>query len=141
MWRIAVGMVFVAGVAIAQVGDAPPVAPPAPPSPAMGASPEVPPDASVTAPRWSSLQVLPADVSEQDLRRVMTEIAKGLRVKCTHCHEKGDEAAETPMKHKAREHLRMTIALQRDWFAADDAPRVTCALCHRGRAVPADASR
>lgn len=135
MWRIVVGMVFVAGVATAQVGDAPDP----PPSPAP--APEVPPDGSATAPRWRSLQVLPPDVSEQDLRRVMTEIAKGLRVKCTHCHEKGDEAAETAMKQKAREHLRMTIALQRDWFAADGAPRVTCALCHRGRAVPADASR
>lgn len=93
-------------------------------------------DAAPQPPRWKSVQVLPADMDEAALRAVMNEMARGLRVKCTHCHEKDDPAAETPKKQVAREHLKMTVALQRDWFAGEGAPRVTCAMCHRGRAVP-----
>lgn len=120
MWRLSVASVLVlAGVAVAQQPEPAPAAPTAPaPSP------------------WKSLQVLPADTPKEDLERVMVEITKALKVKCTHCHEKGDEAAETPMKLKARDHMRMSVTLQQDWFAGDDAPRVTCVMCHRGRAVP-----
>jgi hypothetical protein len=87
-------------------------------------------------PRWESLQVLPSDLPEADLLAVMKEMSRGLGVRCTHCHTEDRAAEDKPSKAKARDHLKMTLELERDWFASEDAPRVTCRTCHGGRVKP-----
>lgn len=136
-WLVPV-VALVAGAALAQ--EAPssgsPSVPPSASVPAPAEPAPPPPSESPQGPRWKSVQVLPGDLPEAELQALMTSFAKELRVRCTHCHVKDDPAAETPTKRLAREHMRLTITLQRDWFATPGAPRVTCNLCHRRRAVP-----
>lgn len=86
--------------------------------------------------RWKAVQVLPADVSEETMQRTMEEMSRGLGVRCAFCHEPDDPARETPIKQTARTHLKMVVELGRDTFAYAGAPRVTCAMCHRGRKIP-----
>jgi hypothetical protein len=100
------------------------------------ASAQEPPAEAPTQPAWKALKVLPPTTTEDELQRVMSEMGRALRLKCTGCHEGDDYAKETPLVAKAREHLAMTIAINRDYFAYEGAPRIGCASCHKGRRIP-----
>jgi hypothetical protein len=69
---------------------------------------------------------------------MMGWFSKELGVKCAHCHDQNDFAAEMPRKTRAREMLQMTNYVAKDFYRADDSP-VGCGMCHRGFPRPSRA--
>lgn len=115
--------------------------------------------ASQAQQRWeppdpTNLQVLPNDIAKADLVRTMRSFARGLGVRCQHCHvgEEG-EALETfdfasdakPTKATARAMITMVTAINGQYLKdvghdpAGGSPKVTCYTCHRGETHPATA--
>jgi Photosynthetic reaction centre cytochrome C subunit len=86
-----------------------------------------------------NLQVLPRDISLQELKATMQSFADELGVKCTFCHVP-DEHDRDDKQHK--KDARRMIKLVQDMRAnsaryfVDDLPpeRINCWLCHRGKA-------
>lgn len=106
-------------------------------------------------PIWDSpknLQVLPEDISSQELRGYMVGAAQGLGVRCWFCHigEEGQDLTtfdfvSDEKKHKqvAREMFRMMLNINAETMAKvaeiegdEEAARVRCVTCHRGKTTP-----
>jgi hypothetical protein len=90
----------------------------------------------------TNLQVLPSDMTMQQVTQRMQSIRQALGVQCTHCHVGGpaDRANdEKPQKTMARNMMRMVNNLNEMLGATADAPKVTCFTCHRGAVTPATA--
>jgi len=102
-----------------------------------------------TAP-YKNLQVLPKNISEATMNKIMVgEFEDALGVSCGFCHASNkdgdglDYAADVkPEKQIARQMLRMTLNLNRDYFKIDT-PMVgtsnivvTCNTCHKGDTFP-----
>ena len=96
---------------------------------------------AVGAPDHKNLQVLPKDISKDDLKRTMEGFTEQLGVKCTFCHVADQyEKDDRPHKADARRMIRLVQdmkARKADYFG----PRVketviTCGVCHRGKAEP-----
>ena len=91
-----------------------------------------------------NLQVLPKDMTLQQVQQTMRGFTAALGVDCTHCHVGGqmDRAKDdNPKKGIARKMLQMTMALNKDLAsvgepAAAGASKVTCFTCHRGALKP-----
>jgi len=66
---------------------------------------------------------------------IMGWFSRELGVKCTHCHEEGNFAAEHKEKTRAREMLEMTGYVAAGYYG-NNSP-VGCGTCHRGKAEPA----
>ena len=80
-----------------------------------------------------NLQVLPFTDTRETMR-YMTKQSKELGVRCSYCHDVKDYSADTkPEKVIARDMIRMTKILNEQGFFWDDAPEVTCYVCHRGK--------
>ena len=88
-----------------------------------------------------NLQVLPKDMTLQQVQQTMRGFTAALGVECSHCHVGGmqDRAKDdNPKKVLARKMLQMTMAINNDLLKdigtppADGARRVTCFTCHRG---------
>jgi len=97
--------------------------------------------------KFSNLQVLPRDISKNDLMQLMRSFAFALNVRCNYCHlEKAapdagfDFAADDkPPKKIARVMLTMTANINRDYLSKLGKPepvKVECATCHRGLTEP-----
>jgi len=98
--------------------------------------------ASAVAADYKNLTVLPEDISPADLDATMDRMTEDLDVSCAHCHDERDHSADSrPAKDIARRMMRMTIALNRDYFPDADAPMVTCRTCHQGKLKPATLPR
>ena len=93
---------------------------------------------------FQNLQVLPEDISKDELKAVMRGFTEQLDVKCSFCHVI-DEYHLDDNKHKriARDMIRLVQHLRDDrdeWFPKpkedeQDKPEVlTCWMCHRGSA-------
>lgn len=99
--------------------------------------------------KYTNLQVLPKDVTQEQLMSVMKNAALSLGVRCWYCHEgSGDDlstydfAADTKEpKVTARAMLRLTSqingALKDVGPHKGDTGKVTCQTCHRGSKTPA----
>jgi hypothetical protein len=99
---------------------------------------------------YTNLQVLRKDIAAKDLQRIMVdEFEDGLGVGCNFCHaqEKGslhlDYASdEKPEKEIARAMMRMTIDINKKYFAVEQAVlgdsmmAISCSNCHHGVAHP-----
>jgi hypothetical protein len=91
-----------------------------------------------------NLQVLPKDLTLQQVQQTMRGFVAALGVECTHCHVGGmqDRAKDdNPKKAIARKMLQMQMALNKDLAsvgepAAAGAMKVTCFTCHRGALKP-----
>lgn len=107
--------------------------------------------AAATAQRGpQNLQVLPEDISREDLTGIMRGFTFALGVRCSTCHvgEEGEPLStydfasdDKPMKLKARAMLRMARAINNDHLAElpdrrEPNVRVTCVTCHRGVSRP-----
>ena len=101
----------------------------------------IPASYSVAAPEHKNLQILPKDITKEDLKKTMDGFTEQLGVKCTFCHIPDQyEKDERPHKADARRMLKMVSDLKTkktDYFG----PRakegvITCGLCHRGKAEP-----
>ena len=97
-----------------------------------------------------NLQVLPKDMTRQQVTQVMRGFTAALGVRCSTCHvgEEGQPlntydfaSDDKPMKLKAREMLRMSTAINDTYLAElperrEPNVRVTCITCHRGVTRP-----
>jgi hypothetical protein len=100
-------------------------------------------------PPLQNLQVFPKDIQRGQLLQAMQAFSAALGVTCNHCHvfngpgdPMNDFAGDVkPQKNMARAMLRMVrdINMQVPEAVskpADQATRVTCAMCHRGSTTP-----
>lgn len=100
-------------------------------------------------PKPKNLQVLPKDISPQDLIATMRGYEKALGVECSFCHAPSpqnhhlDFASDAnPHKADARVMIRMVNEINPKYLATtdEDAPaqdrRVSCGTCHRGHSHP-----
>ena len=97
---------------------------------------------------FHNLQVFPQNITHDELIAAMRGFARGLGVRCDHCHvanppgsaEEFDFPNDAkPEKKAAREMLRMVRAVNADYLSKVNPHRqeVTCWTCHRGQTVPA----
>jgi hypothetical protein len=100
--------------------------------------------------RLKNVQVLPEDIPIRALIDTMAGFTRALGVRCAYCHIGGEttpfetldfSSDSMPAKVKAREMLRMVLAINRDHLPKLVDRRsppivVTCATCHRGIAQP-----
>ncbi len=99
-------------------------------------------------PAPKNLQVLPKDISRQELLARMQAFSQALGVRCNYCHVDDDPGRandlasdEKAPKNKARAMMRLTADLNAKVpeavnKPAGDATRVQCITCHRGVAIP-----
>lgn len=98
---------------------------------------------------YKNLQVLPKDISPGDMQKIMVgEFEDALGVSCGFCHAKKDSTEldyasdAKPEKQIARQMLRMTLNLNKDYFKIENPMvgtsniAVTCNTCHRGDTFP-----
>lgn len=100
---------------------------------------------------FKNLQVLPKDISHEDLDKIMHSFNDALNVKCMFCHvHTGDDwragwdfAADTKdEKGAARHMLKMTMDINANYFNWANSSRpdtiraVRCVTCHRGSPHP-----
>ena len=105
-----------------------------------------PPPAGQQAARVpQNLQVLPKDMTFQQVQQTMRTFTAALGVECSHCHvgtmqERAKD--DNPKKGVARKMLQMTAAINKDMLkdvgepAEAGALKVTCFTCHRGTIKP-----
>jgi hypothetical protein len=89
--------------------------------------------------KFTNLEVLPADITKEEMKQSMKLISRSIGVKCEYCHrtDTRDYATdEITEKRIARKMMHMVEQLNRDTFTWEDAPRVTCFMCHRGDVEP-----
>ena len=88
-----------------------------------------------------NLQVLPKDITKDELKKTMDGFAEQLGVKCTFCHIVDQyEKDERPHKADARRMIKLVLdmkAKKDDYFGPRTKEAViACGLCHRGKAEP-----
>ena len=88
-----------------------------------------------------NLQVLPKDITKDELKKTMDGFTEQLGVKCTFCHIVDQyDKDERPHKADARRMIKLVQDMKTkraDYFG----PRVkeaviTCSMCHKGKAEP-----
>jgi hypothetical protein len=106
---------------------------------------QTPPAAGRGGQAPTNLQVLPKDMTQQQVVAVMRQFTQGLGVMCDHCHVGGqaDRAKDDkPEKATARKMIKMVMAINDDFLKdVGTAPpagqqKVTCYTCHRGAVKP-----
>lgn len=95
---------------------------------------------------FHNLQVLPTNITHDQLITTMRGFTRALGVSCDHCHvpRPGAEGAldfasdQKNEKNVARTMLRMVNAIDEDYISTVNVygERVTCATCHRGKTIP-----
>ena len=143
VWMAALfGVALAVSVAAAQQGQTPPPGGP----PQGGRGPQQPP---------KNLQVLPKDMTTQQVLQVMRLFTTGLGVMCDQCHVSQQDRAsdDKPAKLVARKMLTMMLAINKDFLKDVGEPlpapaqpgplppmKVTCYTCHRGTLKPLTAA-
>ena len=92
---------------------------------------------------FTNLEVLPADITKDELKRHMKRITKSLGVKCDYCHRTDiRDYATDEIREKviARDMMRMVERLNREHFTREGAAQATCFMCHHGQREPRLAS-
>jgi hypothetical protein len=98
-----------------------------------------------------NLKVLPKDISDDDLDKVMDGWKAALGVKCNFCHARSKDSTSRkldfasdakPEKDIARHMFRMTAKINKKYFSFDKdekgnvIPAISCMTCHRGNPHP-----
>ena len=94
-------------------------------------------------PKFKNLRILPKNISEEELDKVMDHFNMSLGVKCNFCHAKNTKADgldfpsdNKPEKEIARKMMTMTTAINNKYFnfgkKPTDIQAITCYTCHRG---------
>jgi Photosynthetic reaction centre cytochrome C subunit len=99
--------------------------------------------------KFTNLKVLPADITRQRLVDIMRGYARGLGVRCEHCHlgegndlSKFDFASDDrPAKAIARKMIGMLASINEQLAKVGDpalegTDKATCFSCHRGEKKP-----
>jgi hypothetical protein len=93
----------------------------------------------------TNLQVLPKDISQQDLLKTMQQYSTDLGVRCGFCHATDPQthrpnfALDTkPEKNTARLMITMTEGINTKYLATlpGGEAKVSCYTCHRGSSMP-----
>jgi hypothetical protein len=98
-------------------------------------------------PKPTNIQVLPKDISGDDVIKLMREYEQQLGVECEYCHAMNpathriDPPSDAnPRKEEARTMIRMTDEINAKYLttlsSATPPPQVSCGTCHRGMAKP-----
>jgi hypothetical protein len=101
------------------------------------------------ADKFKNLQVLPKNITEDSLNKVMDTFSASLNVDCKYCHVQ-DKKADTllldkddkPEKEITRKMMRMTMDINEKYFhfneevKVSEVQAVTCFTCHRGSPMP-----
>lgn len=99
--------------------------------------------------RFKNLQVLPKNITEDSLGKLMDLYSASLKVNCDYCHVH-DKKADTMIWHKddkpekeiTRNMMRMTADINEKYFhfnediKAGEVQAVTCYTCHKGSPMP-----
>ena len=95
---------------------------------------------------FHNLQILPQNITRDELTTTMRRFTQALGVKCEHCHAAmpGDASKldfpsdAKPHKSDARLMMRMTTKINHDYVAnvPEVYTTVSCWTCHRGRTQP-----
>jgi hypothetical protein len=96
---------------------------------------------------YHNLQVLPANITHDQLIGIMRSFTKALGTRCDHCHVNTPGGGERdfdfasdakPEKKAARVMLKMVRTINNDYIQKVDAhgEAVMCVTCHRGRTIP-----
>ncbi len=105
------------------------------------------PNTIVEPNKATNLKVLPKNISEEELTKVMRGFNAALGVKCGHCHagkpngEKGLDFASdaNPNKTIAREMIKMTNKINKKYFKEQYqgvVHNISCETCHNGKTEP-----
>lgn len=99
--------------------------------------------------KFKNLKVLPKNISEQTIDKVMEEFAKSLGVDCKFCHVQIDStnwdmaSDQKPEKSVARKMIKMSNKINKDFFKAktkygqeEAVLEIRCVTCHRGEPHP-----
>jgi hypothetical protein len=107
-------------------------------------------------PAFKHLKVLPKNIEDEQLDRIMNNMTRQLGVTCSHCHPdtKPDVfprrvdfvSEEKPEKQMARKMMRMTDRINKKYFGYINtydfeslkADVITCNTCHRGLKKPSN---
>ncbi len=102
-------------------------------------------------PKPTNLQVLPKDLTGDQVVAIMHKFEDQLGVDCDYCHAKNPNPTPTtghldfasdanPVKDRARLMIRMSMDINEKFIAQLQNPpatnKVTCGTCHRGNAKP-----
>jgi hypothetical protein len=95
----------------------------------------------------TNLTVLPKDISDEELHKVMKEYSKSLGVRCGFCHEKKEEeqhsmdfASDT--KHEklvTRQMMEMVTSINENYLnkmGKGHFEKIGCVTCHMGKTTP-----
>ena len=98
------------------------------------------PPAGQAAP-LQNLQVLPKEMTRQEVTALMRTFTAALGVQCTHCHVGTPQERfkdDLPTKATARKMLKMVMAVNADPMGVKpgEPNKVTCYTCHRGALKP-----
>ena len=96
-----------------------------------------------------NLEVLPPNITREQLLATMRTFTKALNVGCDHCHVSTTEGEERTFdfasdakseKEVARVMMLMTRSINEDHVSRVNVygAQVTCMTCHRGRTIPTD---
>jgi tetratricopeptide (TPR) repeat protein len=100
--------------------------------------------------QYKNLQVLPKEISKDQLVEIMKSFTHGLGVRCNFCHEGEEgqplstynfESDKKPEKLKARIMMNMTKDINSKYLSEfsqfnEDIMKVKCITCHHGVALP-----
>lgn len=96
------------------------------------------------APHFKNLQVLPQDISHDDLIAVMKNYSTALGVKCNACHVKAADSDKLDFASDAKEEkgiarkmIAMANEINKNYFSSSGT--VGCMTCHNGKLNPAEA--
>ena len=84
---------------------------------------------------FKNLQVLPKNISKEQLKAIMKGQSKALGVDCDHCHEMPVPDKDTKNKKIAREMIKMTNEINSKFLKGMET-KATCDTCHRGKEKP-----
>jgi photosynthetic reaction center cytochrome c subunit len=95
---------------------------------------------------FHNLQVLPQNITRDELLTTMRRFTQALGVKCNHCHAaRTDDPAELDFRSDAKQEkksarimLRMVNDINRNYIAKveDVYTTASCWTCHRGKTLP-----
>lgn len=96
---------------------------------------------------WQNLQVLPKNISEDSLDKIMDHFKEALGVRCNFCHvNNGDQwnfaADDKEEKGITRYMMTMTMEINKKYFNWDSTARpeslttIKCITCHQGNIRP-----
>ena len=109
--------------------------PTTPVTPATPTTPVTPEPAGGGGDKPKNITELPAAWTTAQVKDYMKkEVAPALGVKCDHCHDKGNFAADHPKKRVAAEMIHMVNEVNKIMFKGKH--RVTCNTCHLGKLKP-----